>query len=119
MMPFQNGILTGLDRLKQGLRNRCDWRFHRPCFSLLHNMLHIDALDLAEVVEDQVQKELGVVGQIAVLQADQGQPLGERLVLVPEGEDVDVRRDAFRKPLFVQFSVRPDSCAQGAGARCV
>lgn len=86
-----------MDRLKQGLWNRQSQQFHRLCFSLLHNMLHIDALDLAEVVEDQVQKELGVVGQIAVLQADQGQPLGERLVLVPEGEDVDVRRDFPRR----------------------
>ena len=65
----------------------------KPLYEKLNFALQSDVLQIVEVSEQQLQEKTGVVGQIAVLPSDQGEPLGQRLLMVIDRENIDIVRD--------------------------
>lgn len=52
--------------------------------------LHMNTFHIVKILEQLLQKEFRVMGQISVFHTNQGQPLGQGLSFVVQGEDIDV-----------------------------
>lgn len=69
-----------------------------PALHLCHRyfsnlVIQMNLFDLGKIPEHQVQKQLGKVRQIPVLMPDERQMLDQRLVLIEQRENIDIRRD--------------------------
>ena len=62
------------------------------CLQLYHT-LHLNLLRIGEVLEEQIQKMLGIMREIAIFMTDEGEPLGDGSVSAVERKNIDVTWD--------------------------